>query len=269
MPKRRSCRCGIEDRRHITATGCSGAGLRRPDVQFEWRLRRRWTSAKGGKSRQHAVPRGGELITFRTAGAGWRRVAWRGLTAAITPALLGGLVAACGTRASAPGQGPITVYSGQHEQTTQSLIDAFEKQTGIQVNVRYDDEDTFTDEIVSEEAHPRADIFYTENSPPLEYLQEKGLLAHVDAATLAKTPSQYNSPDGDWLGISARVSVLIYNPSLIGASKLPETVLQLASPAYRASSPSPQERPTSSRSSPRWHTPTARPRHLPGCRASR
>ncbi|MGO9728226.1 MAG: extracellular solute-binding protein [Streptosporangiaceae bacterium] len=173
------------------------------------------------------------MITFRTAGAGWRRVAWRGLTAATTTALLGGLVAACGTGASASGQGPITVYSGQHEQTTQSLIDAFEKQTGIQVNVRYDDEDTFTDEIMSEEAHPRADIFYTENSPPLEYLQEKGLLAHVDAATLAKTPSQYNSAQGDWLGISARVSVLIYNPSLIGASKLPETVLQLASPAYQ------------------------------------
>ena len=173
------------------------------------------------------------MITFRAADAGRRRLTWRGPTAAITTALLGGLLAACGTGASASGQGPITVYSGQHEQTTQSLIDAFEKQTGIQVNVRYDDEDTFADEIVSEEAHPRADIFYTENSPPLEYLQEKGLLGHVDAATLAKTPSKYNSPQGDWLGISARVSVLIYNPSLISASKLPTTILQLASPTYK------------------------------------
>jgi len=173
------------------------------------------------------------LISFRTAGAGWRSHSGRGPAAAITAVLLGGLLAACGTGASASSPGSITLYSGQHEQTTQSLIDAFEKQTGIQVNVRYDDEDTFTDEIVSEEAHPRADIFYTENSPPLEYLQEKGLLAHVDAAALAKTPSRYNSPQGDWLGISARVSVLIYNPSLISASKLPKTVLQLASPAYR------------------------------------
>ena len=177
-------------------------------------------------------------MTFRPIGAGRRSFRgrpprWRGPVAAITAALLGGLLAACGAGASASSQGSITLYSGQHEQTTQSLIDAFEKQTGIQVNVRYDDEDTFTDEIVSEEAHPRADIFYTENSPPLEYLQEKGLLAHVDAATLAKTPSRFNSAQGDWLGISARVSVLIYNPSLISASKLPKTVLQLASPAYK------------------------------------
>ena len=111
--------------------------------------------------------------------------------------------------------GSITLYSGQHEQTTQSLVTAFEKSTGINVKVRYDDEDTFTDEIVMEASHPEADVFYTENSPPLEYLQQKGLLAAVDPSTLAKTPAKYDSPQGDWVGISARVSVLIYNPSLI------------------------------------------------------
>ena len=46
-----------------------------------------------------------------------------------------------------------------------------------------------------------ADIVYTENSPALEYLQSKGLLAPVDSATLAHTPSKYNSPQGDWLGV--------------------------------------------------------------------
>ena len=28
---------------------------------------------------------------------------------------------------------------------------------------------TFTDEIVEEAAHPAADVFYTENSPPLDF----------------------------------------------------------------------------------------------------
>ncbi len=64
---------------------------------------------------------------------------------------------------------------------------------------------------------------YTENSPALEYLQGKGLLAPVEPSTLAHTPSKYNSPQGDWVGVSARVSVLIYNPSLISASELPRT----------------------------------------------
>jgi iron(III) transport system substrate-binding protein len=162
-----------------------------------------------------------------------RRIALRGAIG-VAALLAAGLVAACGSASGGTsGAGSITLYSGQHEQTTQSLVTAFEQQTGITVNVRYNDEDSFADEIVAEEAHPVADVFYTENSPALEYLQEKGLLASVDSATLAKTPSQYNSPQGDWVGVSARVSVLIYNPSLISAAQLPTSVLQLANPKYK------------------------------------
>jgi len=155
-----------------------------------------------------------------------------GLAVGVAALLATGLLAACGS-ASGASAGSITLYSGQHEQTTQSLVNAFETQTGIRVNVRYNDEDSFADELVAEDAHPIADVFYTENSPALEYLQDKGLLASVDASTLAKTPAKYNSPQGDWVGVSARVSVLIYNPSLISASQLPTSVLQLASPKYK------------------------------------
>jgi iron(III) transport system substrate-binding protein len=161
------------------------------------------------------------------------RLVRRGATG-VAALLAVGLLAACGSASGASSSaGSITLYSGQHEQTTQSLVNAFEQQTGINVNVRYNDEDSFADEIITEEAHPIADVFYTENSPALEYLQEKGLLAKVDSATLAKTPSKDNSPQGDWVGVSARVSVLIYNPSLISASQLPTSVLQLANPKYK------------------------------------
>ena len=175
------------------------------------------------------------MITIRrSSGIAGRRLVRRG-AAGLGALLAVSLLAACGSAmgGTSGGAGSITLYSGQHEQTTQSLVNAFEQQTGIHVNVRYNDEDSFADEIVAEQAHPIADVFYTENSPALEFLQEKGLLAHVDASTLAKTPAKYNSPQGDWLGISARVSVLIYNPSLISASQLPTSVLQLANPKYK------------------------------------
>ena len=131
-----------------------------------------------------------------------------------------GLLAGCGGSSSGSGQS-ITLYNGQHEQTTDSLVEGFEKQTGIKVNVRNDDEDTLADEIVTEGSNSPADVIYTENSPALEYLQGKGLLAPVAPATLAHTPSKYNSPQGDWVGVSARVSVLIYNPSLIKRERAP------------------------------------------------
>ena len=178
------------------------------------------------------MPAGGAVSRIRTT-VTRRRLVKRG-TAGLAVLLLAGGLAACGSASGASGSaGSITLYSGQHEQTTQSLVTAFEKQTGIQVNVRYNDEDSFADEIIAEKSHPVADVFYTENSPVLEYLQNQGLLAPVDGTTLAKTPSKYNSPQGDWVGVSARVSVLIYNPSMISESQLPTSVLQLANPKYK------------------------------------
>ncbi len=138
------------------------------------------------------------------------------------------LAAGCGGASS----GSLTLYNGQHEQTTDALVAGFEKTTGIAVNVRSDDEDTLADELVTEGSNSPADVLYTENSPVLEYLQGKNLLAPVDPATLAHTPSRYSSEQGDWVGVSARVSVLIYNPSLIAASQLPHTVMELADPKY-------------------------------------
>jgi iron(III) transport system substrate-binding protein len=151
-------------------------------------------------------------------------------TVVVTALLLAALLAGCGSSRS--GQS-ITLYNGQHEQTTDSLVAGFEKQTGIKVNVRNDDEDTLVDEIVTEGSNSPADVVYTENSPALEYLQGRGLLAPVQPSTLAHTPSKWSSPQGDWVGVSARVSVLIYDPSLIKASELPAHVTELADPKYK------------------------------------
>jgi iron(III) transport system substrate-binding protein len=145
--------------------------------------------------------------------------------------LMGILLDGCGGSSSSSGDS-ITLYNGQHIQTTDTLVATFERATGIKVNVRSNDEDTLADQIVTEGSNSPADVIYTENSPALEYLQSKGLLAPVNATTLARTPSKFNSPQGNWLGVSARVSVLIYNPSLIDASQLPTSVLQLADPKY-------------------------------------
>jgi iron(III) transport system substrate-binding protein len=152
--------------------------------------------------------------------------------AAVAILAAGGALAGCGT-GGANNASTITLYSGQHVQTTQSLVSAFEQKTGINVVVRSDDEDVLADQIDAEGSHSPADVFFTENSPPLESLQAKGLLAAVAPATLASTPAKLSSPQGDWVGVSARVSVLVYNPSLISPSQLPTHVSQLADPQYK------------------------------------
>jgi iron(III) transport system substrate-binding protein len=172
---------------------------------------------------------------------------WAPVTLAAAGALL---VAACGSSgagasgsAPAPAQagagGPalagqtITLYNGQHEETTDALVKAFEKQTGVIVKVRSDDEDVLAQQIEQEGSRSPADVFFTENTPPLGRLDEKGLLAAVPAQALAATPARYSASDGNWVGVSARVSVLVYNTSRLKASQLPKSVLDLGRPKWK------------------------------------
>jgi iron(III) transport system substrate-binding protein len=141
------------------------------------------------------------------------------------------LLVACGSNSA--GAGSITLYNGQHEQTTALLVTAFERQTGIKVNVRSGDEATLGNQILQEGENSPADVFYSENAPVLEALREKGLLAHVAPATLAAIPARYNSPQGDWVGVSARVSALVYNTSQLSVSQLPGSILELAQPRWK------------------------------------
>jgi iron(III) transport system substrate-binding protein len=144
--------------------------------------------------------------------------------------LLGSLPAACGGSSSSKS---ITLYNGQHQQTTLKLVAQFEKLTGITVNVRSNDERALAAQIAAEGSGSPADVIYAENSPSLEYLQNKGLLSPVTPATLAHTPSRYNSPQSDWVGVSGRVSVLDYNTKLLKPTQLPTSVMQLAQPQWK------------------------------------
>jgi len=137
-----------------------------------------------------------------------------------------------GKTAGAPSAGPITLYNGQHPETTDSVVAAFEKATGIKVDIRNGDEDVLANQIVEEGKSSPADVIYTENSQALQFLETKNLLASVPGSTLAKVPSRYNSPTGDWVGVSARVSVIVYNTKLLAAGQLPTSVLDLAEPKW-------------------------------------
>jgi iron(III) transport system substrate-binding protein len=150
---------------------------------------------------------------------------------------VGGLVlalAACGGSGSSGGGGhTITLYNGQHPQLTTALVDAFEKQSGINVQVRTDDGIVLADQILQEGPKSPADVYLTENSPELVALTEHHLLAQLPTSITNQIPSQYNSPTGNWVGIALRVAALVYNPSLISSPQLPTKLLDLAQPRWK------------------------------------
>jgi iron(III) transport system substrate-binding protein len=148
-------------------------------------------------------------------------------------------LSACGSSSSSTSSSSssasttITLYSGQHEQTTSLLVKDFERQTGVKVKVRFADEATLASQILEEGSASPADVFFTENTPVLELLREKGALQSVSPATLAAVPSRYDSTEGDWLGVSARVSTLVFNTDKLSAAQLPSSLLELAEPKWK------------------------------------
>jgi iron(III) transport system substrate-binding protein len=160
---------------------------------------------------------------------GWARRWMAVATGGPLVLILALLVCGCGSSSGTT----IVLYSAQHEQTTDAMIAAFTKQTGIHVRVEQNDEDVLTAQIVQEGDLTPADVFYTENSNWLEQLADQHMLARVEPATLASVPKRDSSSDGDWVGVSARISVLIYNTSKLGPAELPKSVLELAKPRWR------------------------------------
>jgi len=152
-----------------------------------------------------------------------RRSGWLALAATAV-----GLTACGGS-----GSDAITVYSGQHEQTMSLLTADFTKRTGIDVKVRHNSEASLANQILREGSSSPADVFITENPPALTVVERKGLYAPVRAATLAKTPSRFNSPAKDWVAVSARSAVLVYNPDKLKSSQLPRRLEELAGPRWR------------------------------------
>lgn len=132
-----------------------------------------------------------------------------------------------------PGAQTLTLYSAQHDYVTNAVVDAFQKQTGIAVRVHAGDDFELANQLVAEGSASPADVFLTENSPPLMLLSERGLLANSSAQTLSRVPSRFNSPNGDWVGVAARETVLVYNPRVIGDAQLPRSLLELAQPAWK------------------------------------
>jgi iron(III) transport system substrate-binding protein len=139
----------------------------------------------------------------------------------------------CSSATSSSSAPTIVLYNAQHEQTTNALITAFTKKTGIHVKVDNDDEDVLTAKIEQEGSRSPADVFFTENSNWLQQLADRGLLSKVRSTTLSNVPSTDSASDGDWVAVSARVSALVYNTKDLTAAQLPTSVLQLADPKWK------------------------------------
>ncbi len=156
----------------------------------------------------------------------------RRIVLSITPLAIAALALTACAGAAAPGEeapseDALVIYNAQHEQLTEEWVAAFTEETGIEVVLRNGNDSELGNQLVEEGEASRADVFLTENSPAMSLVENAGLLAPVDQATLDLVPEQYRPSSGLWTGIAARSTVFVYNPELLDESELPASLMDL------------------------------------------
>ena len=127
----------------------------------------------------------------------------------------------------------IVVYNAQHESLTKAWVEGFTKETGIKVTIRNGDDTEMGNQLVQEGAASPADVFLTENSPAMVLVDNAGLFAPVAPTTLEQVDAAYRPAHGKWVGIAARSTVFVYNPSKLPAADLPKSLMDLAGPDWK------------------------------------
>ena len=127
----------------------------------------------------------------------------------------------------------LTVYSGRSPDLIGPLLERFAEETGIDVRVRYGGTAQLAALLIEEGDQSPADIYIAQDAGALGAVQAGGLFTDLDADVLELVPAVYRSREGQWIGLSGRARVLIYNTDALDPSELPTSVLDLTDPKWR------------------------------------
>jgi iron(III) transport system substrate-binding protein len=127
----------------------------------------------------------------------------------------------------------LLIYNAQHESLTKEWIDAFTKETGIKVTYRQGGDTELGNQLIAEGDSSPADVFLTENSPAMAAVEDAGLFADVDAATVEQVPAEYRPSTNKWTGVAARTTVFAYNTSKLREDQLPRSIMDLQQPEWK------------------------------------
>lgn len=147
---------------------------------------------------------------------------------AATGLLLAGCAAPAPTESEAPTEptadGAFTLYSGRDEALVQPLIDQFEAETGIEVEVRYGNTAELGALLLEEGDATPADVFLSQDAGALGALSQAGLFTTLPADITDVIPAGFTSTDGSWVGITGRARVVVYDGERLTADQLPDTI---------------------------------------------
>lgn len=128
--------------------------------------------------------------------------------------------------------GKLTIYSGRSEDLIAGVIDIIENDGEIDAQVSYGSTGEVAIRILEEGPNSPASLFIAQDAGALGQLANEGRLALLPPEILDRVDPRFVSPDGLWVGLSARARVLVYNTDMLAEADLPASLVDLADEAW-------------------------------------
>lgn len=146
-----------------------------------------------------------------------------------------GLLAAvgCGQGASESGEHSLVMYSGRNQEFVGPVIERFEEESGIDVEVRYGDTAELASTILEEGENSPAGVFFAQDAGALGAVAQEGRLRQLPEEILNRVEERFRDPEGEWVGISGRARVVAYNTEQLSEEELPASILGFTDPQWR------------------------------------
>ena len=141
------------------------------------------------------------------------------------PLLLVLLLPGCG------GGADLTIYSGRNEMLVGDLIERFERESSLDVEVRYADSAELAATLEEEGDASPADVFFAQDAGSLGAVE--GLLATLPAKDLRRVPERFRDPRARWVGTSARARVVAYSTERVEKAELPDSIFDFTKPEWK------------------------------------
>lgn len=131
----------------------------------------------------------------------------------------------------------VVLYVSADEHIAREVIDRFQKQTGISVQVVGDTEAKKTTGLVerlrAEKDHPQADVFWSSEIGQTILLADEGVLdEHLSDAT-KDWPREWRDGQRRWFAFAARPRVIVFAPERVPEDQRPDTWMALTNSRWR------------------------------------
>jgi iron(III) transport system substrate-binding protein len=152
---------------------------------------------------------------------------------ALLAAGCGGSGEGSGQAASGGGGQTVVIYSGRSEELIKPLLEQFTRATGIKAETRYGGSAELAAQLLEEGQATKADVFLSQDAGALGALAKQGRLTQLPPGLVAKVPERYRSDEGNWVGVSGRARVIVYNPEKVPEAQVPDSVFALTDPKWK------------------------------------